>query len=44
MDFNPFIYKNGLDFLEKTKMQHDTAIAFLDAELKKRNKQEINKE
>ena len=34
--FNPFSYKNGKDFLEKTKMTVDEALEFLDFELEKR--------
>ena len=36
MVFDPFLYKDGKDFLNKTKMTHDAAISFLNAELKKR--------
>jgi len=34
MTFNPFFYKDGLDFLKITGMTHDEALEFLEKELK----------
>lgn len=38
LDFDPFLYKNGIDFLNKTKFTHEEAILFLDSKLEELEK------
>jgi len=39
MNFNPFSYKNGADFLKQTGFSSEEAIMFLEKELKKLEKE-----